>query len=235
METTFIYLLRDPENPNKGYVGKSDNPKKRFREHLKDSRRKSYCTNWIFSLAERGLSPVLEIIDEVPFEHWAQLEVAYIEFFLEQGYELTNGTPGGDCGPILFGEAHPSFGKKLSSEQLLKITGKNHHCFGKPGTMLGKKHAPGWGDMMRLKLKGRRKPAGFSAKLSAARLGTKTKRRSSNFLGVFKRSAGGWQSSIRALGKRIHIGTFSDETTAAKAYDAAAKSYHGEYAKLNFP
>ncbi len=31
------------------------------------------------------------------------------------------------------------------------------------------------------------------------------------------------------------IGPFTDELEAAKAYDNAAREYHGEFASLNFP
>lgn len=145
MDTTFIYFLKDPENPNKGYVGKTDNPKKRGVEHLSEAKSKRhYRANWIKSLAARGLRPSLYVIDEVPFEHWPQLEVAYIEFFLDQGYELVNGTPGGEgCGS---GENHPSFGYKHTPEAIAKIrarsAGKNNPMYGKPSPMLGKKASP---------------------------------------------------------------------------------------------
>jgi len=39
-----------------------------------------------------------------------------------------------------------------------------------------------------------------------------------------------WRASI----KSIHLGLFSSEEEAAKAYDKAAKEYYGEFAKLNF-
>ena len=35
--------------------------------------------------------------------------------------------------------------------------------------------------------------------------------------------------------KRKFIGYFKDEKQAAKAYDEAAKKYHGQFASLNFP
>lgn len=46
---------------------------------------------------------------------------------------------------------------------------------------------------------------------------------------------GGWRTQITVSKIRIHLGLFRLEETAARAYDAAAKRYFGEYAALNFP
>jgi hypothetical protein len=59
---------------------------------------------------------------------------------------------------------------------------------------------------------------------------------SSKYKGVrFHKGIQKWTAMITVRHKRIHLGTFEDETEAAKAYDKAAKKYFGQYAYLNFP
>lgn len=43
-----------------------------------------------------------------------------------------------------------------------------------------------------------------------------------------------WQVQVYVNGKKHHVGMFDDEIEAAKAYDAAARQYYGEFAATNF-
>lgn len=200
MKTAFIYFLKDPENPMKGYVGKTNYPRTRLSEHLRDARKKSPTRKrgWITSLKNQGLKPALEVVDEVPFEHWQQLEVAYIEFFLEQGYELTNSTPGGEGGQpseetkrkmslSRLGNLN-SLGRKLSEETKRKMS----------LARLGKKY--------------RKHSEEDNAKQSAALRNQKSTRNRSGFVGVCWHSGvNKWIANFRKefKGKRNHVGYFS--------------------------
>jgi len=50
----------------------------------------------------------------------------------------------------------------------------------------------------------------------------------------FNKSTGKWDASIRLEHETIHLGSFDTEVEAARAYDAAAPMYHGEFARLNY-
>lgn len=44
-----------------------------------------------------------------------------------------------------------------------------------------------------------------------------------------------WLVQIQADGKLHYLGTYYSEEVAGRVYDEAAKEYHGEFARLNFP
>jgi HNH endonuclease len=61
-------------------------------------------------------------------------------------------------------------------------------------------------------------------------------RGTSQYKGVqWRKDHSKWQTSIMSNYRRYHIGYFTSEVEAARAYDAAAIRHFGEFACLNFP
>lgn len=260
VDTTFIYFLQDPINPNKGYVGKADNPRKRFVAHI-HAVGDFYAARWVRALKARGLRPTLKIIDEIPWEYREQLEIAYIEFFRESGYVLTNSTAGGE------GMHNPSEetrikmslshkGQKRTPETCAKI--RLVRATQKP-PFLGRKHSRHSLEKMSVAQAGKKRTPEQIAKNSAVHVGLQVGKKnpnfgkkhsqevcdaarikfpgaSSSFFGVsWNASKNKWQGNLNVSGKRTYLGSFVNELDAAHAYDNAARIRCGECAKLNFP
>jgi hypothetical protein len=64
---------------------------------------------------------------------------------------------------------------------------------------------------------------------------SKKRKSRSGYKGVcYDKTKRRWRAAIVNHGRRIHLGYFEDKIEAAKAYDAAAKKYCGQFALLNF-
>jgi hypothetical protein len=93
----FIYVLKDPTTNEIRYVGKTPNIKTRLQGHISASKHGgSHRKNWIKSLLDQNLKPLIEVLDSVEKEESSALEIAYIAFFRENGYRLVNSTDGGE-------------------------------------------------------------------------------------------------------------------------------------------
>lgn len=97
MEVTFIYILIDPITNQVRYVGKANNISQRYKAHLNRARKHQiHKANWIKSLKEKGLKPIIEVIDEVPIDNWIFWETYWISQFKTWGFKLINYTDGGE-------------------------------------------------------------------------------------------------------------------------------------------
>lgn len=89
--TTFIYLLICPLDGLLKYVGKSNNPDKRLKDHCLDFR----CMDlqkaaWIKKLKSEKKRPILIIIDEVDSDDWKFWEEWWCQYFKGLGFKLFN-------------------------------------------------------------------------------------------------------------------------------------------------
>lgn len=101
---TFIYSLEYPIG-NIRYIGKSDFPQKRLKDHIKETkqRNKSHKDKWINSLCEL---PTLKIIEQTTYEHWQNREIYWIKYYKDKGFNLVNGTDGGEGSNGFKGKTH---------------------------------------------------------------------------------------------------------------------------------
>lgn len=92
----YVYTLSCPITNHVRYVGKTNNLDKRLSAHIND-KMKSYKSSWIASLANKGLKPILETLDETDDERYSYvLEVYWIAQMKQWGFNLTNLTNGGE-------------------------------------------------------------------------------------------------------------------------------------------
>jgi hypothetical protein len=99
--TTFIYTLSCPISGDVRYVGKANNPRERYSKHNKMCDNNQIKNEWIKSLLDSNLKPVLTIIDEVKISQWKEMEKFYIKKYKDLGCKLTNisgGANGTDFG-----------------------------------------------------------------------------------------------------------------------------------------
>jgi len=136
MQTTFIYALICPKTKHIKYIGKSDEVKRRLRQHIYQSKYSSSNKNiWIKNLLKENYKPEIEIIDEVLFDDWGYWENFWIKYYKFLGFNLTNEMDGGHG----YGKHSPETIEKIRKSQL----GENNPMYGKPPSkgMLGKKHS----------------------------------------------------------------------------------------------
>ena len=95
-----IYKLIDPNTNEVRYVGKTITKLyDRMKVHVRQSRVASKHTHkeaWIKGLLNKGLKPIIELIEEVCIESWAEREMYWIGFYPN----LTNLSIGGESGNV---------------------------------------------------------------------------------------------------------------------------------------
>lgn len=99
----YIYILKDPSTLAIRYVGKSINPKERYRKHLFYSLYpRTHAECWVKSLVIKNLLPTMEIVACVQEGEWENTEREFILKYKNQGCDLTNIAEGGNGNKLLY-------------------------------------------------------------------------------------------------------------------------------------
>lgn len=87
----FVYELVDPRTDVTGYVGITNNPNKRYYEHLEGNDKNEKKREWIARLQAEKLQPkmkILEIVDNI--KQARNQERYWIQYYVSKGVELKN-------------------------------------------------------------------------------------------------------------------------------------------------
>lgn len=89
----YIYGLYCPLTGTLKYVGMTNNPPARYIQHLAD-KADSPKVQWMNTLREHGVKPVMGIIEECTEANVRSRELFWLEYYLSKGVELTNSALG---------------------------------------------------------------------------------------------------------------------------------------------
>lgn len=131
MDCVYIYSLNCPITGLVKYIGKTNNLKQRYWDHLKEKKNNLKCA-WIKSLKNKGLKPTIEEIDYIPESEWQFWEQYYVSLFKSWGFELKNGNDGG----LGSGKMPQDVKDKISKAHIERLKDRTK------SSMYGKKHTP---------------------------------------------------------------------------------------------
>ena len=132
----YIYCLSHPKTDEVVYIGKTKNPKSRYKDHCRKEKNyyKTNLSKWKNNLFLENLKPVFTILDEFDSEidYW---EKYYIMLFKSWGIKLLNMTEGGDGLQNPSEDTRKKIGEKskgrFPSKETRKKLSKIHYNSGK--------------------------------------------------------------------------------------------------------
>lgn len=84
----YIYILEHPFL-EEGYIGKSNNPYRRFKQHLRDNKI-TPKTDWIKGLQKQAMHPRLEVLERVLETNSTEREKYWIHCYILKGWKVVN-------------------------------------------------------------------------------------------------------------------------------------------------
>jgi group I intron endonuclease len=239
--TGLIYLLTSPSG--KHYVGQSIDFSNRINSYRTSSLNPScgqYHTTFGSAIRKYGFDNFqIEVLhNNVPWDRMDQLEIQEIKNYDSycNGY---NQTEGGNIGPRLAQLASERFKKKVevrkceeakkrSEGQQRALTNFEKNAKKELNAFL--RSVPSKENELK-QMRSRMQRSVETKKRHALGLP-----KSSKYKGVcWDKKHKKWKANIKHKGKKIHIGLYTNEEAAAKAFDLKAVDLRGDEAKLNFP
>ena len=90
----YFYTLKDPITNKIRYVGQTVNPDNRYRNHIYESKKlnRTHKHRWIMRLLRKNEKPIMEVLwdDLMTNTEGNVVETELIQFFKDEGYDLTN-------------------------------------------------------------------------------------------------------------------------------------------------
>lgn len=113
---TYIYTLSDGNEIR--YIGKTKFLSERYCSHINESKKKrTHKEKWINKVLLNGGKIIIEILDMCDDDISNEVESYWISQFKCWGFNLVNGTNGGDGGCPMLGKKHTENTKLLMSEK----------------------------------------------------------------------------------------------------------------------
>jgi hypothetical protein len=147
----YIYVLVDPRTDDIRYVGKTTDINKRLTSHLCD-KSKTHRVFWIKQLLALGLRPLVEVVEVLDDSaDWQSREKIWIRLIKNLGYNLTNGTEGGDGVPKL----DPSVRERIRLASVGRVHSEEEKAK-RIKSCTGQKRSEEFKQLLRAKFKGRK-------------------------------------------------------------------------------
>lgn len=211
MRLAFIYTLADPRTGEIRYVGKTFDMAKRLKEHIKNSRG-TRCASWVKSLANDGVVPVMEVLEETPeadVSAWQEAEFFWIETLRFYGCPLTNLVTGGIGGIRIAPETKEklrkaNLGRKFTDEERAACSEAHR------GLKMSEQQRAGLVEITKRRWKDPAYRAKMSAMSGARRVSEVSKKRHSDatkrvFATMSPEKKAAWRASLRnALTKDVY-------------------------------
>ena len=122
----YIYCLKDPDTYEIKYIGKTISLDRRFKEHLQIHRnRRSKKNSWIISLINKGLQPIMEVVEICSKDNWEVRECYWIQYYIDLGFNLKNTQKGGGRLEYVFSKESRDKMSKSSKLRWSKYPSKN--------------------------------------------------------------------------------------------------------------